>query len=126
MTFLNVRMSINKSKRTCTFMINIGFLCKLKSSLTYKVGKASTIETYNAFTRKHATNVNSRDNVKNEMEMFADGSTSLFAHLCRGRQEKSGIDDELTSFLRNKYGWTNAASADTTTYCNVGHRAYCL
>ena len=93
--------------------INIGFLCKLKSSLTYKVGKASTIAAYNAFTRKHATNVNSRDNVKNEMEMFADGSTSLFAHLCRGRQEKSGIDDELASFLRNKCGWTNAASASS-------------
>jgi len=93
--------------------INIGFLCKLKSSLTYKVGKASTIALYTAFTRKHATNVNSRDNVKNEMQMFADGSTSLFAHLCRGRHETNGIDDELASFLRNKCGWTNAASASS-------------
>jgi hypothetical protein len=93
--------------------INIGFLCKLKSTLTYKVGKGNTIAAYTSFTRKHATNVNSRDNVENKMEMFADGSTSLFAHICRGQQASAGIDNELASFLRNKCGWTNAASASS-------------
>lgn len=96
---------------------NIGFLCKLKSSLTYLVAKgrarANTIAAYIAFTRKHATHVNSRDNVKNEMEMFADTSTSLFAHMCRARQATGGVDEELGSFLQNKCGWTNARSASS-------------
>lgn len=97
--------------------INIGFLCKLKSSLTYNVAegraRANTIAAYIAFTRKHATHVNSRDNVKNEMEMFADTSTSLFACMCRAKQATGGVDEELGSFLQNKCGWTNARSASS-------------
>ncbi len=57
--------------------------------------------------------MNNRDNVKNEMEMFAENSTSLFAHLCRARQETAGIDQELGAFLQNKCGWTNATSASS-------------
>ena len=97
--------------------INIGFLCKLKSSLSYGGGqrraRANTIAAYIAFTRKHATHVNSRDNVKNDMEMFTDESSSLFAHLCRARQATAGVDEDLGAFLQNKCGWTNATSASS-------------
>lgn len=98
--------------------INIGFLCWLKSSLTYNwvQGRArakNTIPAYIAFTRRHATHVNSRDNVKNDMQMFPDTSTSLFAHLCRARQTSAGVDEELGLFLQNKCGWTNATSASS-------------
>ena len=81
--------------------INIGFLCKLKSSMTYTVAKnnANTLQMYVNFTRKHATQINSRDTVKNPMHMFKGKCTSLFAYVCRQRNMEVDFDSDLASFF---------------------------
>ena len=95
--------------------INIGFLCKLKSSMTYTVAKnnANTLQMYVNFTRKHATQINSRDTVKNPMHMFKGNCTSLFAYVCRQRNMEVDLDSDLASFFEQKCGWTRPTSASS-------------
>lgn len=95
--------------------INIGFLCKLKSSMTYTVAKntANTLQMYVTFTRKHATHINSRDTVKNPMHMFKSDCTSLFAYVCRQRNMEVDLDGDLVSFFEQKCGWTRPTSASS-------------
>lgn len=95
--------------------MNIGFLCKLKSSMSYAVAKnnANTLQMYVNFTRKHATHINSRDTVKNPMHMFKSDSTSLFAHVCRQRSKEIDLDHDLVSFFEQKCGWSRPTSASS-------------
>jgi hypothetical protein len=95
--------------------INIGFLCKLKSSMTYTVAKnnANTLKMYVNFTRKHATQINSRDTVKNPMQMFKGNCTSLFSYVCRQRNLELDFDNDLTSFFEQKCGWTSPTQASS-------------
>jgi hypothetical protein len=93
--------------------VNIGFLSNLKSSLTYRAANnsANTLKMYVAFTRKHATQVNSRDTVRNPMRMFSDTSTSLFSYTCKQRSKEMDLDDDLTSFFEQRCGWSNTDRA---------------
>lgn len=95
--------------------INIGFLCKLKSSMSYTVARnsANTLQMYVNFTRKHATQINSRDTVKNPMHMFKSNCTSLFAYVCRQRNIEMDLDNDLASFFEQKCGWTRPTSASS-------------
>ena len=95
--------------------VNLGFLCKLKSSLNYRVLKnaTNTLKMYITFTRKHSTQISSRDTVENTMQMFPDSSGSLFAHLCQQTHEKVVLDNDLAMFFKQKCGWVNAQSASS-------------
>ena len=95
--------------------MNIAFLCKLKSTLTYTVVKKAqnTLQMYTVFTRKHSTEIHSRDTVQNAMEMFPNASTSLFSHLCKEQTVRVSLDADLQEFLQQKCGWTNATSASS-------------
>ena len=95
--------------------MNIAFLCQLKSSLNYNVVKkaTNTLKMYTIFTRKHSTEIHSRDSVQNPMRMFAESSTSLFSHLCKEQVKAVSLDEDLQEFLQQKCGWTNARSASS-------------
>jgi hypothetical protein len=93
--------------------VNLGFLCQLKKSLNYRVLKnaTNTLQTYITFTRKHSTQISSRDTVENAMQMFPAKSGSLFSHLCQLKHAEVGLDEDLAIFFRQKCGWVNADSA---------------
>jgi hypothetical protein len=93
--------------------VNLGFLCTLKSSLNYRVLKnaTNTLQMYVTFTRKHSTQISSRDTVQNAMEMFPAKSGSLFSYLCNQRRAEVELDADLATFFKQKCGWVNADSA---------------
>lgn len=95
--------------------LNIGFLCALKGSMTYTVAKksANTLQMYVTFTRKHATQIHSRDTVKNPMQMFKGTSSSLFAYVCRQRNMEVDLGADLEAFFEQKCGWTSPSKASS-------------
>ena len=85
--------------------------------MTYTVAKnnANTVQMYVNFTRKHVTEINSRDTVKNPMQMFKSNCTSLLVYVRKQRNMEVNLDNDLASFFEQKCGWTRPTSASSST-----------
>ncbi len=69
--------------------------------MTYTVARNNTnmLQMYVNFTRKHDTQINSRDTVKNPIQMFKSNCTSLFVYVCKQRNMEVDLDSDLASFF---------------------------